>query len=150
MYEHFINLYSSYAPLMGLIGFLMLAHAHNRKTYIQNLLRKGIKTEGRVIEIAADPGPLFSKNEGEGFAPVVEYITVSGNTLTHRSTTYRNPTKYEVGQIVPVYYINYRSRREATLEDDEPGTLPKTLFITGSIFLIIALPALISALTKFN
>jgi len=129
-------------------GFLLIAHAHNRKHYIAKILKRGTKTEGKVVEVFRNPGSLFKKEEGEGFAPVVEYTTQSGSTLKHHSTTYRTPAKYEVGQVVPIWYINYKSIREACLEDDEPGDLPGKLFKAGIVLLLIALPAIISGLLK--
>jgi hypothetical protein len=109
-------------------------------------LKSGTKTDGKVVEVNRNPGPLFSKEPGEGFAPVVEYTTISGNTLRHHSTTYRSPSRYEVGQLVQVWYVNYKSNREATLEDDEPGSFPGKLFLAGSIFILIALPKILFSL----
>lgn len=132
-------IYSKISGISSIVGFLLLAHAHNRKHYIKNIFKNGMKTQGKVIEISRDPGPIFGK-EGEGFAPVVEYTTESGNVLKHHSQTYRVPTKYEVGQTVDIWYVNYKSRREAALADDEPGELPKKLFIAGLILVLIATP----------
>lgn len=144
-------LFLVYAKISGfclVAGFLLLAHAHNRKNYIKYLFERGTKTEGKVIEISRNPGSLFNKEEGEGFAPVVEYTTISGNTLKHHSTTYQTPCKYHVGQTVPLWYINYKSRREAALEDDQPGDLPRKLFIVGMILLLIGLPKVLLGLLK--
>lgn len=149
MLQLILNIYANIAGFSLVLGFLLLAHSHNRKNYIKNLLKNGTKTEGRVIEIYRNPGSIFSKQSGEGFAPVVEYTTISGNILKHYSTTYRANTKYQVGQIVPLWYVNYKSIREAALEDDEPGDLPKKLFITGLIFLSVGFPKMCSSLGMF-
>ncbi len=135
-------LYTKISGIFSIVGFLLLAHSHNRKNYIKNILKNGIKTQGKVVEICRDPGPIFGK-EGEGFAPVVEYTTDSGNVLKHPSQTYQTPTKYQVGQLVDIWYVNYKSNREAALADDQPGELPKKLFITGLILLLVAAPKII-------
>lgn len=143
--DHFI-MARQLAGLFFVAGFLLLAHAHNRKNYVSRILTRGIKTEGKVVEMTRNPGSLFSKVEGEGFAPVVEYTTQSGNVLKHHSTTYRTPATYEAGQTVPIWYINYKSIREAALEDDEPGDLPKKLFAVGLVSFLVALPTVISGI----
>jgi hypothetical protein len=142
-------IYSQIAGLSLVAGGLLLAHAHNRKNAVSNILKRGIKTDGKVIEIRRNPGSLFSSKEGEGYAPVVEYTTASGNILKHFSTTYRPICPYREGQIVPISYINYKSIREAALSDDEPGDLPRKLFIIGIVCFLFGLPALISGLPNF-
>lgn len=146
MITDFSFLPSQFSGLAIVVGFLLLAHAHNRKNYINNLLKRGIKTEGSVIEIWKNPGSLFSKKEGQGYAPVVEYTTNSGNVLKHYSHAFTDPCKYEMGQKVAVWYINYKSIREAALEDDQPGSLPKKLFVAGIILVLLGLPNLIVGL----
>lgn len=139
-------IFSELSGIFLLAGFLLLAHGHNRKSYIKNLLTKGRKTEGKIVELRRNPGALFSKTEGEGFAPLVEYNTESGNKLRHYSMTYKLVSPYKVGQIVPIWYKNYKSIREATLEDDEVGTLPRNLFILGLTLTAMGLPKLVSGL----
>jgi len=148
MLSEYLIIIPKLAGIFFVGGFLLMAHAHNRKHSITKIKARGTKTEGKVVEMSRNPGSLFQKEGGEGFAPVVEYTTHSGSTLKHHSTTYRTPAKYEVGHIVPIWYINYKSIREACLEDDEPGDLPGKLFKTGIVFLLIALPAILSGLLK--
>lgn len=141
------DIYTNISSTLLPVGFLLVAHSYNRKNYIKNIFKNGIKTQGKVVEISRDPGPLFGK-EGEGLAPVVEYTTVSGNVLKHHSQTYQIPAKYEVGQVVDIWYVNYKSNREATLEDDQVGETPKKLFMVGVIFLLISTPKIIFGMFK--
>jgi len=136
------TLYSQIAGISAVVGFLLLAHSHNRKYFIKDILKNGFKTEGTVVEISRNPGPLFGK-EGEGFAPVVQYTNNSGNVLKHHSQTYRTPCKYELGQIIDIWFIHYKSRREAALADDQPGDLPRKLFIAGLLLLLLAAPKIV-------
>lgn len=146
MIADFLLLPPQLSGLALVSGFLLLAHAHNRKNYIHYLLKRGNKTESKVVEIRKNPGSLFSKVEGHGRAPVVEYTTISGNVLKHYSDTFSNPCMYEIGQMVPIWYLNYKSRREAALQDDLPGDLPRKLFIIGIILFCLGLPSLLVGL----
>lgn len=138
---------SQIAGLSFIAGCLLLAHVHNRKNYISNILKRGTKTEGKVIELREDPGSV--NNGNKGYAPVIEYTTVSGNVLKHFSTTYRRESPYTVGQTVSIWYINYKSIREAALADDEVGDLPRKLFIVGIVLLLVGVPFIIDGISKF-
>jgi len=146
MTDTLMTFYSSISGLCFVAGCLLLAHAHNRKTYIKRLLKRGFKTEGKVVEIRQNPGSLFSSQPGEGLAPVVEYTGNSGNLVKHYSTTFRTPSRYQIGQQVPLWYSEYKANRESTLEDDEPGDLPRKIFIIGITLLLISLPKVIAGL----
>ena len=87
MIDSLLAFYSNIAGICFVVGALLLAHGHNRKTYIKRLLNRGFKTEGKVVEINQKPDSLISNQAGNGFAPVVEYTTVSGNVVKHHSTT---------------------------------------------------------------
>lgn len=150
MSDFILETYSKLAGISAILGFLAIAHGYNRKNHVKNLLKNGIKTEGKVVEIYPNPGPLFGKGAAIGSAPVVEYTTQSGNILKHTSTTYREPCPYQIGQIVNIWYINYKSRREAALEDDQVGNLPKQLITAGLILMAFSLPRIISMLFAFE
>lgn len=129
---------------LSVLGFFLVAIGLHLQFYISNVLKRGTKTEGKVIEIRRNPGNLFSSEEGEGFAPVVEYTTTSDQTRIHYSTTYRTPTPYQENQLVPIWYIDYKSRKEAALADDEPGTFPRKLIVVGAALLLLASPSILS------
>lgn len=141
--DGFLEFYNTWAPLSCLIGFLLLAHARNRKTYIRRLLKYGRTAEGRVLELRQGPVSLFGANQGDGYAPVVEYRDHSGNVIRHCSTTYRIDCKHQVGDVVRVWYQVFSSTRDSTLADDQPGDLPRIFFMIGIFLLAIGLPAVI-------
>ncbi len=141
------SLLTQYSGLFFVAGFLLVAHAHNRKNYIKNILKSGIKREGTVIQLRQNRGPLFSRHSGQGFAPVVKYSTASGKEVLHYSPTFRSPPRYAVDQKVSVYYREYRTQRESALFDDEPGTLPRKLFLVGLALLLLALPQMFHGLS---
>ncbi len=45
--------------------------------------------------------------------------------------------------MVDLWYVNYKSRREAALADDQPGDLPRKLFIAGLLLLLVAAPKIV-------
>lgn len=123
----------------GLVaGFLMAAYGRDRATVIRRVLKKGFHTTGRVVELRDDPGSLFSQEKRRGKAPVVEYITHSGNVHRHFSTTFQDPPPYTVGQHVEIWYQHFRSRRDAALQDDLPGKGPTKVFLAGCGLLILS------------
>ena len=127
-------------------GALLLAHGYNRSIIRSYLLRKGSKAEGVVVELNQDPGSLFSKEMGRGYAPVVEFTNRLGNRVRHVSTTYRLISPYSLGQKVEVYYLQRRTRRDSTLEDDETRNLPLRTMGLGALLILLSLPGLLEGL----
>jgi len=78
----FLNTITQYLPLLALVGTYLLILSFDRAQLPERVKKRGIKTEGTVIEIRQNPGPLFSKTEGQGEAPVVEFKTSSGSFAT--------------------------------------------------------------------
>ncbi len=129
-------------PLLAVIGTYLLIIAYDKSKIVERVKSKGLKTVGTVVEIRQNPGPLFSSKEGEGAAPVVDFLTNNGSHR-HYSTHYQNPCPYQVGQKVEVSYYFYKSIREVLLPHEDAGTLPKTLFRWGIILCLIGYPFLI-------
>lgn len=128
-------------PLAAFIGTYLIIIAYDKSKIVERISSKGIKTEGTVIEIRKNPGPLFGSEEGEGEAPVVDFITTHGSHR-HYSTHYQTPCPYKVGQKVEVSYYFYKSIREVLLPNEDAGTLPKTLFRWGIALCLIGYPFL--------
>lgn len=132
-------------PLVALIGTYLLIISYDKSKIVERLTSKGVKTEGTVVEIRKNPGSLFSSKEGEGEAPVVEFVTYNGSHR-HYSTHYQTPCPYQVGQKVEIRYYFYKSIREVLLANEGAGTLPKTLFRWGIALCFISYPFLIKKL----
>lgn len=132
-------------PLLAFIGTYLLIIAYDKSKIVERVTSKGIKTEGTVVEIRQDPGPLFGSKEGEGAAPVVDFITNNGSHR-HYSTQYQMPTPYYVGQKVEVRYYFYKSIREVLLPNEDAGTLPKTLFRWGIVMCLLGYPFILKKL----
>ena len=138
-----LNFVMSLGPILSLIGTYLLILSHSKSNEIIHTISKGKVAEGTVIELRDDPNHINEVSKNIGQAPVVDFHTVNG-WHRHHSTTYRYPSRYEVGQKVKIYHYLYKSRHEMALEDDEPGTLPKTLLKWGIIFCVIGYPILFS------
>ncbi|MCP1382788.1 DUF3592 domain-containing protein [Runella salmonicolor] len=132
-------------PLLAFIGTYLLIIAYDKSKIVERVKSKGIKTVGTVVEIRQNPGELFGSKEGEGQAPVVDFVTNNGSHR-HYSTHYQTPCPYQVGQKVEVWYYFYKSIREVLLADEGAGTLPKTLFRWGIALCLISYPFLIKKL----
>ncbi|RDB03445.1 hypothetical protein DVG78_23295 [Runella aurantiaca] len=132
-------------PLLAFIGTYLLIIAYDKSKIVERVTSKGIKTVGTVVEIRQNPGELFGSKEGEGQAPVVDFVFSNGSHR-HYSTHYQTPCPYEVGQKVEVSYYFYKSIREVLLANEGAGTLPKTLFRWGIALCLIGYPFLIKKL----
>ncbi len=132
-------------PLLAFIGTYLLIIAYDKSKMVERVKSKGIKTVGTVVEIRQNPGELFGSKEGEGQAPVVDFVTNNGSHR-HYSTHYQSPCPYQVGQKVEVWYYFYKSIREVLLADEGAGTWPKTLFRWGIALCLISYPFLIKKL----
>lgn len=141
------NTLSAAGPILGLIGTYLFILSYQKQHQIKHTLTKGKVTEGTVVEIRENPGSLFGKEQAEGYAPVVDF-QVGSSTHRHYSGTYKLPARYKVGQKVKIYYYFYRSISEFALEDDEPGSLPGTLFRWGLAFCAIGYPLLLIRLGR--
>ena len=143
--DSMLNILNTLGPLLSLIGTYCFILSYSKSHEIEHTINKGKVAEGEVIKMREDPDHSPSDMDYHGVAPVVEFRTVNG-LFQHFSTTYRKKSPYKVGQTVKIYYYHYKSRMEMALEDDEPGTLPKTLLKWGIIFCAIGYPILFSKL----
>lgn len=135
LYQYLLSM----SGIIALVGTYMIIIGYTRNGFFENVRLKGIKTEGIVIALNQNPGSFYGGEEGDGFAPVVEFTTING-THRHVSTIYKNPTPYIVGQKVNIWYYSYKSRREMALEDDAPGDMPQNLFKWGILLCGIGYP----------
>lgn len=144
-----LELITNYSGIAFIVGFLTYAWAQDRNTLTRRVMEKGIKTTGKVVRLEEAPIPLFGGPRKEGFAPVVEYTTLSGNVLTHISTNYEYPCPYKVGQEVTLWYKHYKSIREATLEDEKPSESLKKFKMVALFLIVVSLLLLGPRLMRF-
>jgi hypothetical protein len=134
-----LNTISPYFSVLAIIGTYCLILAYDRAKMPERVKKRGQLAEGTVVEIRRNPGPIFGSQEGEGFAPVVEFATSSGNHR-HFSTHYQTPSPYQVGQKVQVGYYFYKSIREVLLDGEENQPSSPTLLICGVCLCLLGYP----------
>lgn len=135
------------AMICATVGFIVLFLSWQQHIYYKKVRKIGIETEGTVVAMRPDPGPLFGKAEGAGEAPTVEFIDRRGDKHQYISVCYQDPSPYKVGQKVKVWYHLYRSRREYALEDDQPGRGPVTMMVVGLVLFVLGAPELLKRLS---
>lgn len=121
--------------IAALIGTYCLILAYQKQHEIKNVLTKGIKTIGTVVQIQYEP------SGNGGGAPIVEFTYPNGS-YRHHSVTYMQPCPYQVGQSVEIWYLFYKSNRLAALADEQPGNLPRIFWITGIVLCLLSYPAI--------
>jgi len=137
-----INSISPYVSILALIGTYCLIVAYDRSKMPERLRKRGQVAEATVTEILRNPGPLFSSQEGEGYAPVVEF-EAHGSIQRHTSTNYQQPSPHQVGQKVVVRYYFYKSIREVLIDGDEASTASPKLLVWGICLCLVGYPFII-------
>ena len=146
--KEIVNFLIPYAGIVALIGTYCLIIAYDKYRLPDRVRKNGKTAQAIVTEIYKDPGPLFGKNNKEGYAPIVEFDYPNGS-FRYASTTFQNPSPYKVGDTVTVWYSFYKSKKEVALQDDLPPRYIKSLVICGLILCILSYPIVISKLSGF-
>lgn len=134
-----LNSISPYFSVLAIIGTYCIIIYYNNAKMPERVKKRGQVAEGTVIEIRRNPGPLFGSQEGEGYAPVVDFEYPNGSHR-HFSNYYQTPSTYQVGQKVKVQYYFYKSIREVLLEGEENQPISPALLIWGICFCLLGYP----------
>lgn len=134
-----LNTISPYFSVFAFVGTYCLILAYDRAKMPERVKKRGQKAEGTVVEIRRNPGPLFGSQEGEGYAPVVDFDYPNGNYRYH-SNYYQSPSPYHVGQKVQVGYYFYKSIREVIIDGEENQPQSPTLLIWGICLCLLGYP----------
>ncbi|AQG79596.1 DUF3592 domain-containing protein [Spirosoma montaniterrae] len=124
--------------------FAIIAYRSWDNTY--SIVRNGIQTQGVVIENRYKER-INLKSRSTAMAPVVQFRTADGMSITYYSQTYTSPVQAEVGETVSIWYMP-NNPQEATLEGVDAWLLPVVFGIFGVVFGLIGysnlLPLLLS------
>lgn len=134
-----LNSISPYLSVLAVVGTYCLIIYYDRSKMPERVKKRGLRAEGTVVEVRRNPGPIFGSQEGEGYAPVVEFYYPNGSHR-HFSTYYQTPCPYEVGQKVQLGYYFYKSIREVLLDGEENQPQSPTLLIWGICFCFLGYP----------
>jgi hypothetical protein len=131
------------------LGFILAFLSWRNLVYYQNVRKYGTKTEGIVIQMRPDPGPLFGEAKVGGEAPTVEFTDKQGNKRQYICVCYQDPSPYKVGQKLAIWYYIYRSRQEFALEDDYADRSTATLLKVGLVMMLLGAGVFLKRLSGF-
>lgn len=137
-----LNGISPYFSVLAIVGTYCIIIYYNRAQMPARVKKWGKKAEGTVVEIRRNPGPLFSSQEGEGYAPVVDFEYPNGSHR-HFSTYYQTPCPYQVGQKVELQYYFSKSIREVLMDGEENQPISPTLLILGIGLCLLGYPFIV-------
>lgn len=124
--------------MLALMGFIFLTIAYRSWSTSKRIVENGVKTEGVVIDIVQNK---TKRKRTSAKAPVVQFKTENGDVTTYYSTTYTTPCPYEIGQIVPIWYLP-EDPQQATLQGADSYILPIAFAVFGLVVTLISLPFL--------
>lgn len=131
--------------MFTLVGSLFLVIAWRAGGQTLRILKTGTKTQGIVIENALRARRTGDRTNPTARAPVVQFRTDAGDTITFYSTDYTTPARHEIGQTVDIWYLP-NDPQQASLDGGEVWILPTVFGIFGAVLFLIGLPMLLRAL----
>lgn len=137
-----------FPAMLTLGGSLFLVIAWRAGGQTLRILKTGNKTQGIVIENALRPTRTGERTKPTARAPVVQFKTESGDAITFYSTDYTTPARYEIEQIVEIWYLP-NDPQQASLDGGEVWILPAVFGTFGGVMCLIGLPWLLRVLFKF-
>ncbi len=91
------NFFGIFFAIFAAVGTLFCAIGFFSWSADQTIKRNGIKTTGTVVS--------FSSSSKGGRAPVISFMTQSGESRTYYSSTYSSPPSYDEGENVTLWYL---------------------------------------------
>ncbi len=124
-----VNLIKYLFPSVG--ALLLIGGFYWDKQMIE-LRNNSQKTTGTVTKLVSKPTDSWSK------APVIEFVSVSGQTYSFRSNVYSRPPAYEIGESVDVLYDSNNLNNSAKVDSfiSNKG-VSLILFIIGGVLIFI-------------
>ena len=93
------------------IGSAMLVFAFISYLHVQSFLTSAIETEGTVINLIGSSSVHSSSSSdsilnrsSDTYAPVVQFKTKEGKSITFKSSVSSNPHSYSIGESIKVLY----------------------------------------------
>ena len=92
--------------IFTLVGIVLLLITFFTFNNTQKFLDKARLTQGVVTELLPrESRDSDSKKVSTTYAPVVEFITDAGETITYISSSSSNPPSYDTGESISIYYL---------------------------------------------
>lgn len=115
-YTVFFGIFAFVGTIIGVIGTLVWLDTNR-------LTRDGVRTTGTVVDLVGQ----------RSLAPVVEFMTKTGEPQRYMSSTYSNPPAYDVGERVTLWY-DPQNPREVVLDGFSRWLLPGIMTLFFVIF----------------
>lgn len=137
--------------IFTLIGIALLIGAVLSFNSTNTFVSKAQLTEGTVTELL----PRVSKDSDSGstsvtYAPVVEFVTDAGQTITYISSSSSNPPSYQPGETMSIYYLP-NSPQTAKIDGFADMWLATTIFaILGVVFFLVGFVPVLYAKINAN
>jgi hypothetical protein len=128
--------------MLTIIGLLFSTIAYRSWRSTNNIIEKGVSTEGVVMDIASR---VDRKKGTTTYAPTVQFRTQKGEVVTYPSNTFTNPCSYVQGQYVPIWYMP-ENPQEATMKGADAYFLPLIFAGFGALALLFGLPTILKFL----
>lgn len=100
-----MKLFAIMKYIFSIIGIGLLAGAYYLYQSTQDFLGSALSAQGTVVELSLSRSHKSgSSNSSVTYAPVVNFTTNEGKSITFTSTTSSNPPSYTEGETVEVFY----------------------------------------------
>jgi hypothetical protein len=119
------------------------------KEYIKNwnIMTKGIRTKGVVVELVHRPKKVGELTSSGALAPVVRFFNKDGKERLYYATTYTTPPLYQIGQQVELWYLEH-DYNAALLKGKDEWILSIAFAIFGAVMFLIGFPFLLKTLWR--
>ncbi|WP_420151776.1 DUF3592 domain-containing protein [Spirosoma sp.] len=135
-----------FAGLFALVGTVFIIVAYMNWQSTQRIIKTGIETKGVVVDLRYGRDKKGRTTTAQ--APVVEFTTSAGKSITYYSQTYTTPAGFAVGETVTLWYLPDDPQESITLEGTEIWILPAVFGGMGIVFSLIGYPLLIGSLRR--
>ncbi|WP_080054827.1 DUF3592 domain-containing protein [Spirosoma aerolatum] len=132
--------------LFALLGTVFLIVAYMTWQSTQQIVKTGIETKGMVIGSHYNHDSQGRRTNSQ--APVIQFTTQQGQSITYYSNTYTSPPSFTVGERVTLWYRPNNPQEDIVLEGVDGWILPAVFGLLGVVFSLIGYPLLIMSLRK--
>jgi Protein of unknown function (DUF3592) len=125
--------------------FLVISYREGFKKY--TLFKKGIETDGVVIDTFRKP-TRTGEPRSLATAPLVQFLTDNNQLQLYYSTVFTTPAAYQKGQHVRIWYLP-DDPANATLSGKDAWILSAAFAIFGGVICLITYSILLNMLFRY-
>ncbi len=136
-----------FVTVFALAGTLFLTISYREGSNKYMLFKKGIETDGVVIDTYRKP-TRTGESRSLATAPVVQFLTTGNQVRQYYSTLFTSPAGYQVGQHVRIWYLP-EDPANATLDGKDAWILSAAFGIFGGVICLITYGILLNMLLRY-